>query len=857
MANELSTLTRQMVKLQRQLAQKEKSLNNANIISSVKIQNQKDIIILRDQIDEFEKKIELFGKLYESKQDLHINIDIVNVGINDINSSSLVNANTNNSNNNNLSQLNLDNVIRQGIEVSLLDELSISDERELVHLTNKLIKKLESKNCILDFDMSKSTIKLMIESNFAEVRACALRILRYSINYSLLDIYDDREDDDEEDEEKEESDMEESADKSDTVHRSILIMFEHGFIRCLKDPTSVDYNEMINLVNDLMENGHLNQIPELVLINLRKSFQAIISGGNMERMIEITEICLEICLLYPDIGHNMRFLNIVLHTLLEPPYHSNSNVNNDIKLMSLPLILKYLNDDELRNLLYEQRFFEMLISNLIDCNLNPVFQHNHTLLNKRMFHLGVIFGKLMDDNNVVDILIDRGYLQMLIDGLYTDSSVIKNSVMGVLASGLKIRKLVNGWGTDQFDEILPWEKLANKKPMDERIRSQYNGRACPDIEDADTLRRMTRLLQGCIDCGVADILMQVHQRLGPGDKKLGKRIVLFLSEMMYLKGKLLRSARMVQVEFQMNNLIEREIKKHIRLEQQQQQQQQQSRLQPLLEPYVLNPSLLQSLGVDISCCAAAGGDTLTTLCDPATLARHLRICADTHFDYKALVLSSHVTASREYSEWEWPIVELLVEIVLWNAHAFEDTIRTTKFFKRVTAAVLAGQRGSLRLCHTLGTLLGRLADPGAGPGAAAGVGAADHQGLLRSSPWMAHALAQAVLSKRGMAFAAGLSQHVRGVSLLEQAGTVAELYGLACGDPVVGVAVQLLSIQTSGQIRVLFERWHATGSAALRQAVADRVRAVDTAADYTLRHWVRSLGLGSRQPQRGLFPTER
>lgn len=800
MVSEVNVLLKQLNRQKKLKDGSLKMLKNPNITASVRTQAQMEMTSCCDNIREIEMKLTLANRLKEikkkNKNDTFKLLDIV------------VHENP-----------TAEEVSKEGIEMQLLLRINdlMNNPIDQIELTNKLVIKLQTRGdvepvCFIPLDISKECIINLLRSNYYQIRICGIRILRFSIDYSKdLNLIGD---------------------------------LEELLIKCLKDPNIGDFNEMINLLRDFIDSGKLSNLTEGILIQTRKTFQHIISNGsfNIGLIICVIEISCEICLLEPILGFSMRFLNLVMHTLLEPPYPSGLNVSRDIKTMQLPLILKFIDDEELFDYLEEIGFIPILISQLIDSNLNSSLQHNHILLSKRMIHIGDIFCRIMRSERGIKVFMDNDYkyFKMVINGLYSESSIIKNSVMGVLANGLKIRKLIIGWGSDWYDDILEWEKLLiDNKGGNEIAKLKFNGRSASEIEDPIVKEQVKVVLSACFECQVPKVLMEVYENLNvSNEKKLGKRFILLLSEMIYLKGVLLLPEggggyKNIEMGFKMNNLVERELKKHMKFNE---------KGKTVSDNYEglsfdemdIKPSTIVSLGIDF------GGDALINRVDNRTIIHKLRQ-QSIEIDYKGILNASHVLSTKDHNEWDWEMITVLVRGLLWNSRVLEETLKTTKFFKRLISFFNPIKSGgsSFLLGYTkvgLWTLEVLIWND-------------DGVDMLRGSGMM-EGLKYSIVNGGGdsddgisigvINLVGGLTKWVNGLRLLEEFGIVGELFKVSDERSVLGL-IESIDFNVAGQLRVLMGKWCKLSGLSLEV----KIRCVERVSreyllglkDYSVKYW--------------------
>ncbi|GAV29861.1 hypothetical protein PMKS-003366 [Pichia membranifaciens] len=211
----------------------------------------------------------------------------------------------------------------------------------------------------------------------------------------------------------------------------------------------------------------------------------------------------------------------------------------------------------------------------------------------KLQHLASILSVVMCTWSGLGLLLenDARYLRALIDGLYSEQVYVRTVVMSVIAGGLRIRKLTALTGNHDSYELWDWERAfiaangSSKKNKNVHtndfnslngikdfsladIRTKLGGRCCPEYEDNIVNQFTAVFLQSCLQCGLIDVLKTLFSSF-ENDKRATRWIALLLSEILYLRSKIIPN----QIEFdytislKMNRLIERESRKHAKLNQ--------------------------------------------------------------------------------------------------------------------------------------------------------------------------------------------------------------------------------------------------------------------------------------------------
>lgn len=815
MANDVAALTKQLAR-QRKLAEGSLKMHrNAAVTVTARAKAQEELQAAADRIRVLEAKLVLARRLKDVRRERTKEETVVDET---------------------KCPRKVERVAPDSIEEQLLERISDADTLHgQIALTNQLVGKLQTGGLALDLEVSGECIQQMLESEHAQVRACGVRLLRFSVDYS------------------------------DDID---LGPFEEGLVRCVKDLNGVDFGEMVAFVRDCCEAARVDALPESILLQIRKSFHHVVAPGSTYSpllVMEAIEVSCEICLAAPSVGFLLRFLSIVTHTLVEPPYSGNT-VSRDVKTMQLPLVLKFLEDPSLQGYLVECGFVEALISQVVDANLNASSQHNHLLMSRRLTHASDVLCRVQRSPQGLDLLCSEDYkfFRMIVGGLYSESSLVRNAVLGVVASGLRVRKLSVGWGGETADEVLAWERpLMDSRGANERARGIYNGRSCPEVEDPIVIAQMQKVLRACLACKVPQILMEVHAQTR--ENKLGKRVVLLLSEMVYLKGAILEGPDIVPMGQSLNSLVEREIQRRGRRGKTAGSSVVDfggvgaiggaSAIKNEIPELDITPATLATLGLELP------GDPLTWRRDNCAIVRHLR---SGDVDYKALLASSHVLSTKDPGEWNWGAIAVLVRGPLWGGKPLDETLRTTKFFKRVLSyfhpgrvrgraryaqvgewtleALLGSEEGmdAVRASGMVGALAGLCGGPEANgsPSGSANVGGTNAgspnaQSLMQGSPLGTLASPAGEVPLRLLSILTGTD---RGLTLLEESGTLTTLFALTHVPTQLAITPRLQI--TGGQIRLLLSKWARLGSAdvsaAVLQVASLKLREKD---DYTAPAW--------------------
>lgn len=486
---------------------------------------------------------------------------------------------------------------------------------------------------------------------------------------------------------------------------------------------------------------------------------------SIKLSINLVECLCEVVVADSKLAFETKVIKFLIQILIDPPFtvthHQLTNmanssassaseitmtinmINNAVKNIStipLPVIINLLRIPNTRKYLVDCGFIPLLLSALLDPPIlaiaNTTISPSHGHMNSpKMQHLASILSVVMCTWSGLGLLLenDARYLRVLIDGLYSEQVYVRTVVMSVIAGGLRIRKLTALTGNHDSYELWDWERAfiaANGSSKTKEtvhpndlnslnvmknfsladIRTKLGGRCCPEYEDNIVNQFTAVFLQSCLQCGLIDVLKTLFNSF-ENDKRATRWIALLLSEILYLRSKIIPS----QIEFdytislKMNRLIERESRKHAKLNQKVKDEININTNQLIKKSEIaangselaivsifLKTTTISSLHPFINLPASSA-----PLLDQVTLDNILQDLKNIpdDVDIRPIIVQTHLPATKEYREWNWALISVLVRGILWNDAKFEETLKTTKFFKRLISFYKPQKAGFVQVVY--------------------------------------------------------------------------------------------------------------------------------------------------------------
>ncbi|KAG0688446.1 hypothetical protein C6P40_000985, partial [Pichia californica] len=486
----------------------------------------------------------------------------------------------------------------------------------------------------------------------------------------------------------------------------------------------------------------------------------------IELAINLVEFLCEFTVADPKIAYKTKVIKFLIQILIDPPFtlsnHQLTNIANasassasrisatitlinaaikNISTIPLPVIVGLLKNPDTRKYLVDSGFLPQLLSALLDSPMssmsNNAISSTYGQLNSpKLQHLSSILSIIMCTWSGLGLFLenDAKYLRVLINGLYAEHVSVRTVVMSVIAGGLRIRKLTALTGDHESYELWDWERAfvaasgisKNKKEGHPgynnkvnsikeftlaEIRTKLGGRCCPEYEDNVVNQFTAVFLQSCLQCGLIDILKTLFNNF-ENDKRATRWIALLLSEILYLKSKIIPNQIDFEytINFKLNRLIERESRKHAKLNQKIKDEIYTSNNQLVKKSEIAaNSSELAIVSIFLKTTTISSlhpfidlPTSSAPLLDQVTISNILndlkKIPNDV--DIKPLIIQSHLPATKEYKEWNWALISILIRGILWNDFKFEETLKTTKFFKRLISFYKPQKAGFVQVLYS-------------------------------------------------------------------------------------------------------------------------------------------------------------
>ncbi|GMM28564.1 TORC2 complex subunit [Martiniozyma asiatica (nom. inval.)] len=621
-------------------------------------------------------------------------------------------------------RINESQLLEKLMQLSLLNE-----PIDQIHLACELSNIFKNELCVSIKDLLPVIYPMLLNGEYSQLRSCAYRMLRHNLNdfKHVEELFHF----------KQENKKKGNENNSEEFWKLELIL-----MTSLTEDKGLEVIECVKLISKIISLNGAKILGNGVLLSLSVLAESVIAistvsaGGSTSDVNSITSeklemftLCMyliecicELALIDPHLAFESKCLKILVSVLTDPPFlqvdnqhlsnnkgnnhshNNNTNGNNNIShpLMSLkriilslpiPILQSYLSSPINRVFIEKTDLISTLLSVILDGTPNgsPL---NHIQLNK-LHHTAHILNLIMRSWSGLGFFLENNYhyLRILINGLYSDSSTIKNVVMGIIASTLRIQKLTLNDDKDEYN----WQKLffneINKESLElnEFIKNKFSGRSCPEKEGIIVNQFTGIILQSLLDCEVPEILIKLYEDnyLGQGrdkDKKMAKRIILLLSEIIYLKNTLIPKELYLDtvIPFKLNSLIDKELRRHMKLNgkifemnknlnstfkiNSHKSEQIKTNIVSIIEPY---------FNIETSSLVALSNQTTIS-----TLIKKIKHLPD-NFDIKPLIMMTHVLSTKDYKEWNWQLIHLLILAFFWNDKRFEEILKTTKFFKRL------------------------------------------------------------------------------------------------------------------------------------------------------------------------------
>ena len=506
----------------------------------------------------------------------------------------------------------------------------------------------------------------------------------------------------------------------------------------------IDVIECIKFLRKVIELKGLIFFDKFVLRKMIKlsnkiNIESIEDGKFNENIligISIIEFLCEIIIKDPQLSYDCGIIKYIIQILIDPPFLLNSyqlqnksgdsakiknNKNNDmikitknLSISIMPTIIYLLNEPDRRKLLIDCNFLPLLLSSLIDPLVNNL---NNKL---RMEHLINILNIIMGTWTGLGLFLDDNYknLRTLINGLYSEQVYVRTLVMSVIANGLRIKKLTMFGNKEEKNVLWDWEKIIfkytngikiinenddedddnndndNEKLNINEIKNKMRGRSCPEYEDDINKEFIKVFLKACLKCGLVGILEKLFDSY-ENDKRATRWISLLISEIMYLENIIFDKDDIIKFNIEkvnndMNKLIEKETKRHFKLKnkleslmkKKEEEKIKSIQYEDISLELIMKSTTLSNISKIIKLPINNENLSINDLLKGNDLIKFFEKLPN-DIDIKPLIIQSNVLITKEYKEWNWDIIIILVKGILKNTKRFEEVHQTSKFLKRL------------------------------------------------------------------------------------------------------------------------------------------------------------------------------
>lgn len=499
----------------------------------------------------------------------------------------------------------------------------------VIRRSNELVSLLEQNPSLKDDLVLHSILhkiqNLLLSPN-SNVVACGYRILRYVITSS------------------------ESLKMFERFNLSYFIVASLS-----KDPANqTEREEGLKLLRKFIDTE--GGIDLLDLGSVKALVAVIESTEDPLRKASVETLC-EISLLDPDIAYKANGIGVLLQCILDGA--------KPVVNLCLVTITQLLNSPISRRYVLAEKTVEMLISPFMDVSHVKLerLQNMATVLN---IVLNTWPGLMAFSQN------DCSALKQLISCLMFDSSPVRSVLIQLFFGLFRIRRLP--WVVQQVSST---ESALLLGDISVHPAKASVGRSNPEKEASLINHYTSLLLYACCRCSLIDRLTEIYESQS-ADKRMQKKTIILLSEISYLESTLIPDAIakdiFPQPSFELNRLLDRDIRKHHKTGILPQSFQQRALRTERRE-------VLQTTAAQIMMATDVDSDGLTVMTQSNV---KMLFIESTHgIDIKNLITGTRVLLTKEYSKWDWNLVIQIMQGPLRNAKMFDDVVKTTKFYKRL------------------------------------------------------------------------------------------------------------------------------------------------------------------------------
>ncbi|ESW99412.1 hypothetical protein KL918_001657 [Ogataea parapolymorpha] len=391
---------------------------------------------------------------------------------------------------------------------------------------------------------------------------------------------------------------------------------------------TTERSECIRLIRRLVSiEGGPNEFP----IALVRSLINIVEDVTDPLRTIAFETVVEIALLDPERAYKANALGVLLQYIVDGPAVSRG--------VFCEAILKLLDLPNTRPYIIKSQLVQLLISPFMDIS------HIKTENLQVIAHL-IVF--LLKNWSGLIAFSQHDFLPIreLISCLTFSSVSIKSILLQIFSDLFRIKPMsLNDTNDENGPMIVP---LINSERQGSLTKPTTNARSSPETESSLVNHYTMLLLHICIRCGLVEKLKKLFEEVT--DKKLNKRIMVLLSEISYMQSFLVpdQLIKSIAPSFELNKQIEKYLRNHH------------------------NSNLILTEHVHVKLSEQVFKDL-----------RLKMLCGVDATQLKTLVSDTHVLATKDYYKWNWSLITELMQGPLRDSRNFEETVRTTKFYKRL------------------------------------------------------------------------------------------------------------------------------------------------------------------------------
>ncbi|GME93799.1 unnamed protein product [Ambrosiozyma monospora] len=406
--------------------------------------------------------------------------------------------------------------------VELADILHSLGEKDvapdfLIRKSNQLVELLQDNEHLKQDLMLRSIIhkiqNLLLNTN-SIVTGCGFRVLRYLLN----DI--------------------DSLVLFNKLNLDLFIVHSLG-----KDDSNViEREEALRLLRVYLQ---IEGGADIMPLGCVRSIVSVIENIDDSLRIAAVETLCEICLLKAELAYKANGIKTLIQYLIEGP--------TPLLSVCLVTLIKMLEVPSARYYVLDERLLQLLIS--------PFMDIVHVKIDKLQTVAYVITCLLKSWPGLIAFSQnDFNLLSQLINCLTFDVTPVRNILVQIFSDLFRVK-------------LIPWvvakdgssDSILLKDPtfVTHQIKVSLASRSNPEEEDDVVNHYTALLLHIALKCDIISKLEYVFEKT-MNDPKQSKRVVILLSEILYLKSYLIPQQLNIQMapSFKLNDLIYRELRKH-------------------------------------------------------------------------------------------------------------------------------------------------------------------------------------------------------------------------------------------------------------------------------------------------------